>query len=210
MVIGLLSIAAIPTVTGVSLGVSEQRKRNTQANDERRMAKFNIDVFCAGQSPTAKSLNGRRVVVRDGKIYIEHNHPSIRKHSAHTVEAFYIAYPDESQKRGDGLVTTVSDNPPMLNWIYVDTRTLELRCGNRTQSVEHIVGHWDWDQEDEVGVTLEGEELFSAVEQQDGSWALYFDRNGDGLQGYVDPNSKVIEISLDRRLVDSNNSDGNS
>ena len=113
-----------------------------------------------------------------------------------------MAYPDESQARGDGLATSVLDSDPSaLNWIYVDSRTLELKYGNRSQSIEHIVGHWDWDTEGNVGITLEGEELFSALEEKDGSWALYFDRNGDGLKGHVEPGTKVIEISLDRRSV---------
>lgn len=30
----------------------------------------------------------------------------------------------------------------MLNWIYVDTATRELRYGNRTQSREQVVGSW--------------------------------------------------------------------
>lgn len=69
MVIGLLAIAAIPTVTGVSLGISEERKQKARMEDERRMAKFYMDVFCEGNSEKAKSLDGGRVVLRDNKVY---------------------------------------------------------------------------------------------------------------------------------------------
>lgn len=68
MVIGLLAIAAIPTVTGVSFGVSEQRKANTRMQDEKRMAKFYMQVYCEGDSEKARSLNGRRAVLRDNKV----------------------------------------------------------------------------------------------------------------------------------------------
>lgn len=68
MVLGLLSIASIPTVTGVSLGISENRKRNHRQNDENRMAKIYMDVYCDGQSKIAQMLNGRRVVLRNNKV----------------------------------------------------------------------------------------------------------------------------------------------
>lgn len=68
MVIGLLAITAIPTVVGVSLGISEERKQKARMEDERRMAKFYIDVFCEGNSEKAKGLDGGRVVLRDNKV----------------------------------------------------------------------------------------------------------------------------------------------
>jgi hypothetical protein len=37
LVIGLLAIASIPTITGVTFGVSEQRKANTRMQDEKRI-----------------------------------------------------------------------------------------------------------------------------------------------------------------------------
>ena len=68
MVIGLLAITAIPTVTGVAMGVSEQRKANERKNDERRMAKFNIDVVAPPQEEPDDEVQGLRVVLRDFKV----------------------------------------------------------------------------------------------------------------------------------------------
>ena len=71
MVIGLLTIAAIPTVTGVAMGVSEQRKANERKNDARRMAKFLIDVECrdCAQTEEDDEVQGRRLVLRaDQKV----------------------------------------------------------------------------------------------------------------------------------------------
>jgi hypothetical protein len=98
-------------------------------------------------------------------------------------------------------VSTISDNPPMLNWLYVDKDTLELKFGNRTQSTEHIVGHWDWT-EDQSGLLLKKKELWAAVEEEEGVWALYYDINENGLAGVIDPAKVVVEISVDRDMVE--------
>jgi len=64
MVLGLLSIAAIPTVTGVSVATREQQRQNDREANERRLTKFYIEVSCAEK----ELLNGRRVVLRDNKV----------------------------------------------------------------------------------------------------------------------------------------------
>lgn len=68
MVIGLLAITAIPTVVGASLGISEERKQKARMEDERRMAKFYMDVFCDASTEKAKMLDGARIVLRDNKV----------------------------------------------------------------------------------------------------------------------------------------------
>ena len=68
MVIGLLAITSIPTVTGVAMGVSEQRKANQRKEDARRMVKFNIDAECTGDTDDDRDVNGRRAVVRNDKV----------------------------------------------------------------------------------------------------------------------------------------------
>ncbi|KAL2372094.1 hypothetical protein RJZ57_003472 [Blastomyces gilchristii] len=173
MVIGLLTIASIPTV----IGVCEGKKANKRKSDEKRLEKFYIDVFCEANSEEARQLHGRRVVLRDNKVYLDSAASDSRSIPSHTAEAFYISYPDEEREPTLGLVSTVSVDPPMLNWIYVDKNTFELRYGNRTQSREHLVGPWDWT-EDQVGVTVQDIEGFVAVEEEEGVWAVYFDAKG--------------------------------
>lgn len=68
MVIGLLALTSIPTVTGVSFGVSEQRKATQRKEDARRMVKFNIDAECEGNTDDDRELHGKRVVVRNDKV----------------------------------------------------------------------------------------------------------------------------------------------
>lgn len=130
--------------------------------------------------------------------------------------AFYIAYPDPERPPTRGLVSTISDDPPLLNWIYVDRDTLELKYGNRTQSREHFVGPWDWtaDADDDgdgegqgegegEGLVFEGWEGFVLVEEEEGVWGVRFDRGDDGLKGVVGVKGKrVLRVSLERKMVE--------
>lgn len=122
--------------------------------------------------------------------------------------AFYIAYPDEERPPTRGLVSTISHDPPMLNWIYVDSDTLELKYGNRTQSREHLVGPWDWTEEEDgegegEGLVFEGWEGFVLVEEEEGVWGVRFDRMDDGLKGVVGVKGKrVLRVSLERKMVE--------
>ena len=65
--IGMLAVTSIPTVIGVAEGVSEQRKQNQAKADERRMAKFYLDVRCEDGPEEARNIHGKRAVVRDNK-----------------------------------------------------------------------------------------------------------------------------------------------
>jgi hypothetical protein len=81
-------------------------------------------------------------------------------------------------------------------------------------SREHHVGPWDWTEDDgedgeEVepveankGITFEGWEGFTAVEDPESKeWQVYFDKNDDGLKGYVGRERRKLQISLERTLV---------
>ena len=73
--LGLLTIAGIPTTIGVAQAISEQKKQNRAVNDEEWMQKFNLTAFCAsagggpGSAPEAEKnpLHGKTVVLRDDK-----------------------------------------------------------------------------------------------------------------------------------------------
>ncbi|KAH8433558.1 uncharacterized protein LDX57_011193 [Aspergillus melleus] len=208
MVIGLLTIAAIPTVTGVSLATSEQRKANQRKEDERRMRKFHIDVESAGETQEDSEVNGKRFVVRDEKVYLDDPEESNRTTPSHTTQAFYIEYPEldhmKHLDRGYGLVTSVTHIPPLLHWIYADKETHQLKYGNRSGSAEHIVGPWDWTDE-ETTITLEGNRQFVAVQEEDGAWAIYFDRDRDDLEGVLEEQGKLdnafAPIKLKKSMV---------
>lgn len=213
MVIGLLTLSAIPTVTGTALGVSEQRKANERNEDERRMAKFHIDIQCDGDIQEADILRGRRAVLRNNKVYLDHPDPSKRKYASHTSKAFYLEYPEPEETkhldRGRGLPSTVSDDPPMLNWIYVDVDTCEVKYGNRSASARHVVGPWDWT-DGETVIALEGRRAFYGVEEEDQVWAMYYDVDGDELEEIFKEQGKLdwafAPVILTRTMVNEQNS----
>jgi hypothetical protein len=210
-------ITGVPVVTGVAEGVQHQKEANAEAANETRMVKFYIDVFCDAASPRAGEVHGTMLVLKDDKVWLAPKDPETGLPTPppdgggpppHPCTAFYIMYPDDDRDPPErGLVSTISDDPPMLNWIYADARTLELRYGNRTQSLAHVVGPWDWT-EDEEGVTLDGWEGLAAVDEGAGRadgmrWALYYDRYDDDFGG---AGRKVggrarLACSLERRVL---------
>ncbi|KAF1817395.1 hypothetical protein P152DRAFT_463559 [Eremomyces bilateralis CBS 781.70] len=200
MVLGLLVVSSIPVVTGVAEAVSEQKKQNAAMGDERYMTKFNLDIFCEANHPKAKEVHGTTVVMKDNKT----GKPRQGESDApppHQFTGFYIQYPDDDRQPTRGLVSTISVDPPMLNWLYADSTTGALGFGNRSQSIEHTVGPWDWT-EDQEGMTIGGEEAFVAVEEQPGVWAVYYDKDGDHLAGIpAVKNKTILEISLERNIL---------
>lgn len=81
------------------------------------------------------------------------------------------------------MVTTINEDN-MLNWAYVDADTYELKHGIRVEAQDHLTGPWDCTQ---IGrrVTFEGWEGFVLVQEDEEKdlWALYFDKDDDGLAG---------------------------
>lgn len=138
----------------------------------------------------------------------------------HPFTGFYFPFPAEDLPHRPipappilGLVSTVPSAPlastssakskPKLNWIYADRHTRQLRYAPRVEARNHIVGPWDWT-EDEQGLTLEGEECLVAVEEKRGGfgWAVYWDRDDDRLKGVgIAGEKRVLRCSLERRLV---------
>lgn len=115
--------------------------------------------------------------------------------SGHLFSGYYLPYPDSGY---EGLVSTISNDPPMLNWIYVDKDTHEVKYGERSVAQEHVTGPFDCTSQDRR-LTLEGWEGFAAVEEPSGVWTLYFDRDDDGLATKVPLGTRVLEVELDRR-----------
>lgn len=94
---------------------------------------------------------------------------------------------------------------PKLNWIYADKDTRELRYGPRAEARKHVIGPWDWTEDDEQGLTLNDEECLVAVEEEEGGygWAVYWDEDDDRLKERgIAKKHRVLRCSLERRLVD--------
>jgi hypothetical protein len=114
----------------------------------------------------------------------------------HRFAGYYLPFPDTKHA---GLVSTISDDPPVMNWIYVDRTTYEVKFGNRAWAEGNYTGHFDCTRQDKR-LTLHGWEGFYAVKE--GSfWALYFDIENNGLEGKVAADTPAIELSLLRTEI---------
>jgi hypothetical protein len=136
--------------------------------------------------------------MRPIKMYLEKN----PRKDSHPFTGVYHPHPMFAPSNMSGLVSTVSQDPPLLRWVFVDSKTFEVRYGGKAESEGHIVGPWDWT-DDENNVTLEGWEGFLAIwVPHEKAWKLYFDKNDDGCglprgtKGGLPRGTKGVEISL--------------
>lgn len=209
---------AIGAVTGVAQGVSHQQKANEEAknaNPESRMVKFHIDTRVDDslrQSPGYALMSSATVVLRDDKLWIERRDAETgapARKDSHPFTGFYVQYPDnERVPPVRGLVSTITADPPMLNWVYVDKETYEVKYSNRSGSIAHIVGEWDWtDEFEDSCLNFDGWEPFVAVEEPgfpdeagNPRWALYVDYEDDGLEKRKS-DGETLECILERRII---------
>ncbi|KAI1374371.1 hypothetical protein F4677DRAFT_447366 [Hypoxylon crocopeplum] len=194
----LLALTIAPALLGTQEAIRQSQSKNKR--EEHRARRCNLVVSCVKQSIRSRDINGRIVVLKDNKLYCttetsaEDGQPASAD-GGHPFAGYYLPYPD---KPYEGLVSTISDDPPMLNWIYVDKDTYEVKYGVRADAQEHITGPFDCTRQDRRMI-LEGWEGFVAVEEFPGIWALYFDRDDDGLTTKVPMGTRVLEVELTRR-----------
>ncbi|KIW14339.1 hypothetical protein PV08_07121 [Exophiala spinifera] len=159
----------------------------------------NIQVYIDTVPDDDQDQNNHDEGYIDGEDQDEDEEPShsTGRGNSHPFAGYYLPYPDSGY---EGLVSTISDNPPMLNWIYVDKKTYEVKYGLRVDAQPNITGPFDCTRQDRR-MTLQGWEGFVAVEEQEspGVWALYFDGDDDGLKSKVPRGTRVLEIELWRR-----------
>lgn len=90
------------------------------------------------------------------------DHP-LAPRPGHKFNGYYFKYPNEQGYQG--MVSTIQDDPPMLNWLYVDKDTGAVRYGSRKDTTGHIIGPWGWS-EDEQLLTMDDDDWrFIAVEE---------------------------------------------
>lgn len=124
-----------------------------------------------------------------------------RKPAGHRFAGYFLPHPDhEWGWRGEGLLSAIPDDPPQLNWIYIDQETYVVKCGTKAESEADLVGPGNWSK---VGrrMMFEGWEGFLAVEEKAGIRALYFDGEDDGLRGKV-PRKRTVEVELSRKEIE--------
>lgn len=198
MVLGILTaIAACPAIVGTTEAIRQGQRKS--AKEQHRGLKSNLVVTCGTNCPAAREVDGARVMLRDNKLFlttaISDGEPG------HSFAGYFLPFPNQDWGRsGEGLVSTISDEPPQLNWVYVDKDTYEVKYGLRVDAQPHLVGPWDCTKIDKR-MTFEAWEGFVVVKgsQEKGSWRLYFDRDDDGLMEKVGDMDSVLEVELVRR-----------
>ncbi|KAI0394677.1 hypothetical protein F5Y17DRAFT_244502 [Xylariaceae sp. FL0594] len=199
-------LIAFATVFGASEAIkhiqSQARKK------EHRSRKNNLVVHCLKSCQYSSMLEGRRVVLSGDKLYIDTGtrHDEV---FGHPFAGYYLPYsnpnpsPDSdsthtntnTNSNASGLVSTICDEPPVMNWIYVDRWSHELKFGNRAWADDNWPVPWDCTRQDRR-LTFGGWEGFCAVKEEGRFWALYFDVDGDGLRTKVPEGTPVLEVVL--------------
>jgi hypothetical protein len=128
----------------------------------------------------------------------------------HKFTGYYFTYPSEAKHLG--LVSTIADDPPMLNWIFVNKDSGLLRHGGRQETLGgHTIGPWHWT-DDEKWLTLEGDaSRFVAAQLENKKWAIAWDRDGrfsrcgersgDGMETEVETESQGAPPGRPRKWV---------
>ncbi|KAK8864737.1 hypothetical protein IAR55_001993 [Kwoniella newhampshirensis] len=188
MVLGLLTaVAACPAIIGTTEAVQQGQKANSR--EQHRGQKTNLMVKLPGANSYSSKFDGALVVLKDNKLYIEHADSRFPPDSTYPFSGYYLPYPHNQNRwkaagwKGEGLVTATNDQQ-MLNWVYVDSDTHEVKHGIRVEAQDHHTGPWDCTKLDRR-ITFEGWEGFVAVQEdvERDLWALYFDKDDDGLTG---------------------------
>lgn len=197
--------------------------RQTQSSarrSEHRSRKNNLVVHCPKSSRYSTSIEGRHVILSGDKVRValfpffpqgpSPHHQTMDADECctqlyvdtgteydvpfgHPFAGYYLPFPDTPFS---GLVSTISDDPPVMRWIYVDRGTYEVKFGTRPWAEANFKGPFDCTRQDRR-MTLGSWEGFLAV-QEGNFWALYFDLDDDRLQSRVAEGTPVLEIQLQR------------
>jgi len=202
------AIAACPAIVGTTEAIRHGQRQN--AREEHRGTKTHLTISLLRRSEYSQRFDGAFVVLKDKKLWVDTTGMSTRDESLHPFTGYFLPYHNMATvwqeagfAKGEGMVTTISNDPPFLNWVYVDRETHELRYGIRDEAEVNRVGPWD-STKIERRLTFEGWEGFIAVEETVGSglWALYFDVQDDGLKGdgrVGTQDLRMLEVEIWRR-----------
>lgn len=187
----------IAAITAPGLLGSQEAIRQGQSKDKReehRARRCNLVVGCVKPSPKGREIDGCPVVLRNGKLWIDTTSED-GEAFGHMYSGYYLPYPDTDY---EGLVTTITDVAPIINWVYIEKETHEVKYGVRADAQPNLTGPFDCTRQDRR-LTFDGWEGWCAVEEYEGYWCLYFDIDDDGLKSKVAPGIRVLEIELSRK-----------
>ncbi|KAI2618095.1 hypothetical protein GGR54DRAFT_648585 [Hypoxylon sp. NC1633] len=181
-------LVAFSAVVGTSEAI--RQIQSDSRRKEHRSRKNNLVVRCPKSSQYSPILDGRAIVLSGDKLYVDTGN-TYDQIFGHPFAGYFLAYPDSKYS---GLVSTICDDPPIMNWIYVDRDTYEIKFGTRAWAQPNWPGPFDCSRQDRR-LTFAGWEGFFAVKEGD-FWALYFDIDQDNLKSKVKEDTPVLEVQL--------------
>ncbi len=176
---------------------SQQSKDNSQstASQELKTEKCHFDARASPRMSERRKqqLHDCIVVLRDGAFYLKRD-----GELGHPLTGYLLPYPDRSC---DGLVTTINAEN-MLNWVYIDSESYQVKYGVRAEAEKHLTGPMELllGRDGERRLSFHGWEGFVVVKTHAGEWTLYFDKDDNGLRQKVHGKA-VVEVELVRRAL---------
>ncbi|OAL45458.1 hypothetical protein IQ07DRAFT_661533 [Pyrenochaeta sp. DS3sAY3a] len=208
MVFSLIALAGTIPMTATSiLSLQNEAETTKQNGTETEWKTEKCHMRCRPTARTPEDRKGlfqdNRVVLRNGKLYVQLQ--SYKGRPNHLFSGYYLPYPNSNF---DGLVSTISNSPPQLNWIYLDTLSsiFQISHGLRAEAEKGLTGPWGArvGLNGETRFLMENWEGFVAIEDHDepGLWSLCFDRYDDGLKGRIQKDQRTVEVELIREEIE--------
>lgn len=207
MVLGILSLAAtVPLLATSTVQLQNTAQETKDGNGgtvaETKTNKCHVQIVPSSRmSKDIKSaVSNRRLILKDGLVKLSAQNDDNPPH--HKVTAYFLPFPNSNY---DGLVSTI-DAMNMLNWVYVNSDTYTVTYGTRAQAEKHLTGPMGLTlmADKSSKITMDGWDGFMAVEDEDGEWTLYFDKDSDGLSGKIDESraKRVAQVELHREMLE--------
>lgn len=208
----LLALLTTPALLATNEAIRQGQTKDRR--EEHRARRSNLVVSCAAPSPWSRKIDHRQVALRNNKvcqILVPNEFPEISTktpkiyiktdlddETLHPFAGYFLPYPDTKY---EGLVSTITDEAPIMNWIYIDKETYEVKYGVRVDAQPNLTGPFDCTRQDRR-LTFDKWEGFVAVRvkegEEEGMWKLYFDVDDDGLVGKLGKRATVLEVELCR------------
>ncbi|TDZ24066.1 hypothetical protein Cob_v003316 [Colletotrichum orbiculare MAFF 240422] len=164
-------VVAFSAVFGMAEAI---RHTQSQARrKEHRSRKNNLLIRCRKSTRYSPDIEGKHVVLSGDKLFVD---TGLDPDSAFgfPFTGYFLPYPEAQH---EGLVSMICEEPPIMNWIYVDRDTHEVKQDKR--------------------LTFAGWEGFYVVKTGD-FWALYFDVEQDGLKAKLGEDITALAVDLVR------------
>lgn len=209
MVFGIVTLAAtVPLLATSTIQLQNTAQDTKDGNGQAsvnatKTNKCHVRVVPSSRmsSDIKNAVKDRRLILKNGVVKLSEQNEENPPH--HKVTAYFLPFPN---KEYDGLVSTI-DEMNMLNWVYVDAETYRVTYGTRAEAEKgHLTGPMGLTlmADGNSKITLDGWDGFMAVEDEDGGWSLYFDKDSNGLSEKIDESHtrRIAQVELLREMLE--------